>query len=744
MLIRYDLVDVVISVYLQGSIMHVQKVSMEGFLHFREQRTVEMNRGVTAYTGPSGSGKSTIFQAIRWCIFGTLRADDIESVINDASTKATVSVVFTHDGATYRVTRTRGRGVDGRTGPTSMLLEQVDSRGGWKTVGKKGVNAVTKNLDVIFGVDMPLMETTMFTGDTGFVAATPEDRRGILLSMLPDTRSWERHHKKMTDEHKAAKNELRDFEKTLDDLKDYKAETERSLVAAREYADTLRPAHVVREALEAASVAAGGNSGDRGRRLAELARKREEKNAEHDKNYQDTLSSFSELENYYDDLEKSFADTTKYNQGLDASQQDLSKATTNIRGTKRDQASAEKRLRDVTAELAVVGTNLQAAVDKLSLVEASLLALPTADGCPTCETPLTDLSREALHDQLQGDADTLKSEIDSLEKQQRTANKAAGEAESEVADLEGALKKLERTKTDAEQAVNKFTNRLEKEQTRRSTIVDAVSRIIGTPLKNDKSVLATLDSYLDDLDAVLLKGVVQEPKSEEELLLESDAGDLKDATEDLQYELAIVENAHGRVEELEDALEEVTERISEQSDIVDEVKREVAMLANLREACSPKGVPTSIMSRVLGGVEFHLNSLLASVGRSTMSVEFSTSRTSRTGREKPSLDILVKMSGVVRPVEALSGGERALISVASMAALGLWINEEAGDVVEDLYFDETLGAMDTDLSARALRALFSAVEEKFAAVHVITHDPNALSRVAGCRLVKMGEPDLAL
>ena len=59
----------------------------------------------------------------------------------------------------------------------------------------------------------------------------------------------------------------------------------------------------------------------------------------------------------------------------------------------------------------------------------------------------------------------LKSEIDSLEKKQRTANKAAGEAESEVADLEGALKKLERNKADAEQAVNKFTNRMEKEQT---------------------------------------------------------------------------------------------------------------------------------------------------------------------------------------------------------------------------------------------------------------------------------------
>lgn len=722
--------------------MHVEKVDMEGFLHFKEKRSVTMHPGVTAYTGPSGSGKSTIFQAIRWCVFGTLRAADIESVINDSSDKARVSIEFTHDGASYRLTRTRGRSTDGRTGPTSLELEEGTSGGGWRTVGKRGVTAVKKRLDVIFGVDMPLMETTMFTGDSNFVEAPPEDRRGILLSMLPDTREWERYHKKLMAEHKSVKAEATECAETLEDLLSYRESTEVALESAREYADSLRPIDEVKAALEAASVAAGGDSDARAVKLADLVRERKERQEEHDRAYKSALEKFTRLEELYESLARSFDVMDDHNADQEDANRRLGEITDDIRAKKRSLKQAEERCRDAGVNLASMRTNLQSHVDRLNLLRASLDALPDAEGCPTCDAPLTSTSRPALETKLKLDIGGLVVDVAQLRSDCECAEEEEDLAGKELDALKEAIRRLEGDKAKEEQAVNRISRAIDRESVTRESLIESASEAIGSPLENNRSALEAMDAHLNLLDDQLQDGVPQEPKSDEELFLEGDGDSLKEAVCDLQDELVEVEGASTRVDELEQAMAEVLERIEEQSAIVEEVDREVSMIANLREACSPKGVPTAIMGQVLGGVEFHLNSLLASVGRNAMSVRFSTSRTAKSGKEKPSLDILVTMGGVVRPVEALSGGERALISVASMAALGLWINDNSGCVVEDLYFDETLGAMDTDLSARTLRALFSAVEERFSAVHVITHDPHALSRAAGCRVVKMGEDAL--
>ena len=124
------------------------------------------------------------------------------------------------------------------------------------------------------------------------------------------------------------------------------------------------------------------------------------------------------------------------------------------------------------------------------------------------------------------------------------------------------------------------------------------------------------------------------------------------------------------------------------------------------------------------------NDILSMTGFDNFVVRYSDQKFTKSGNATPTLDIMVAVNGRERPVEALSGGERALITLtASIAIYGVLCGDT--DDVGLIVFDETL----TGLDDSAATVVCSVLEKLSSAsgmgqIFVVSHDPAVIKSLA--------------
>jgi exonuclease SbcC len=91
-------------------------LSLSGFLSYREPVEIDFTLfDLACIAGPNGAGKSSLLDAITWALFGQARRRD-DALIHTQSAAAEVGLVFSYEGNTYYVQRTKPR-------EKTMLLE---------------------------------------------------------------------------------------------------------------------------------------------------------------------------------------------------------------------------------------------------------------------------------------------------------------------------------------------------------------------------------------------------------------------------------------------------------------------------------------------------------------------------------------------------------------------------------------------------------------------------------------------
>lgn len=156
----------------------------------------------TGIVGPNGTGKSTAFSdAPLWALFGETRGDAdacVRRVQSEnensgvakgrrkgtakSAVTASVTLYFEHDGARWKVVRTRSAGKAGKT--TLSLMKQENSM--WSDRSGATVRATEQAIRELLRMDASVFRATsmMVQGDSAaFCSAAPAERRAVLSSL---------------------------------------------------------------------------------------------------------------------------------------------------------------------------------------------------------------------------------------------------------------------------------------------------------------------------------------------------------------------------------------------------------------------------------------------------------------------------------------------------------------------------------------------------------------------------------
>lgn len=692
--------------------MLVQSLSIEGFLGIQNKWHKEFSDGSTLFVGATGSGKSSVVASIRWALFGTTRVKkSVDSVVNDQSDKAVVELVFEHGGEQYRVIRERSA----KPAVTSLTVAKRSARG-WRSVGGKTVTSAQKKINGILGVDPKLLELLMFTERETFVLAKPEERRKALLSMLPDTSAWQVDYEVVSARYKAEEARLAKLEDeaqgaTLDiqdimrDIEDAEGELE-SLPTLAEAEEMLAVARGVDGGIDRASIR---------NRLDALRSERAQEFARDESGRKEKFRNIEVLTKAADGAVDLLGELDE----LRSDRERLSQEIKELKGnSSRDSEALGEALAKASASLEQERGRHGELSNSYSLLQSA------GDCCPTCRSELGEdrisIALKTIGKDIEKSEGLIASLESSYQKAMRERDDAIAANEETAASLKDAEAQLIDVNfaiRDCEEAVN--------------DCYEDMQDILGVPQTGDE-LIDKADDYIaaasDELSSA--PATMREP-SEEELFLEGQLEKDVQGTSDIEETILAIKRANKDVAEYKDELQKVSAYKQEVDGEIAELADRVETLGVLKKACSTKGVQTWLMGGVLQKLAKRQNDILSMTGFDNFVVRYSDQKFTKSGNATPTLDIMVAVDGCERPVEALSGGERALITLtASIAIYGVL----CGDVndVGLIVFDETL----TGLDDSAATVVCSVLEKLSSAsgmgqTFVVSHDPAVIKSLAG-------------
>lgn len=691
--------------------MLVQSLTIEGFLGIQDRWHKEFSDGSTLFVGATGSGKSSVVAAIRWALFGTTRVKkSVDSVVNDQSDKAVVELVFEHGGEQYRVIRERSA----KPAVTSLSVAKRSPRG-WRSVGGKTVTSAQKKINSILGVDPKLLELLMFTERETFVLAKPEERRKALLSMLPDTSAWQADYEVVSARYKADEARLARLEDEAQGVALDIQDIERDIKDAESELDSLP---TLAEAKEMLAVARGVDGGiDRTSIRNRLDALRSERAQEFARDESERKEKFRNIEV----LTKAADGAVDLLSELDELRGDRERLSQEIKELKGNSSRDSEALDEA---LAKASASLEQERGRHGELNNSYSLLQSAgDCCPTCRSELGEDGISVALRTIGKDIEKSEGLIVSLESSYQEALRKRDDAIAANEKTAALLKDAEAQFIDVNFAIRDCEEAL-------SDCYEDMQSILGVPQTGDE-LIDKADDYIaatsDELSSA--PATMREP-SEEELFLEGQLEKDAQSTSDIEETILAIKRVNKDIAEYKDELQKVTDYKQEVDGEIAELTDRVEALGVLKRACSTKGVQTWLMGGVLQKLAKRQNDILSMTGFDNFLVRYSDQKFTKSGNATPTLDIMVAINGRERPVEALSGGERALITLtASIAIYGVLCGD--ADDVGLIVFDETL----TGLDDSAATVVCSVLEKLSSAsgmgqIFVVSHDPAVIKSLA--------------
>ena len=164
------------------------KLSLSGFMSFRERQTVAMDDlSLFAITGPTGSGKSSLLDAIVYALYGQtprLGKQRLESLIHQNADSLQVSLEFASRDVVYRVFRTLQHSKGSNR--SQVRLERQEGTD-WKQLPETSSSDIARRVQAIVGLDYDNFTRAVLLpqGDfSAFLQGTPSQRGDLLIKLL--------------------------------------------------------------------------------------------------------------------------------------------------------------------------------------------------------------------------------------------------------------------------------------------------------------------------------------------------------------------------------------------------------------------------------------------------------------------------------------------------------------------------------------------------------------------------------
>lgn len=193
------------------------RLCLSGFTSYSEAEPADIDFSgldLACISGSNGAGKSSLLDGITYALYGEARKRD-ESIINNASNRAEVTLDFEYEGQVYRVIRAIVRG---KGSQVDFMVRRAD--GDWKILTERTLTETNAVIERTLRLDYETFVNASFflqgKADS-FATQKPSDRKRILSSIL-GLDQWERYRERALELQREKTNELTLVNARLDEI----------------------------------------------------------------------------------------------------------------------------------------------------------------------------------------------------------------------------------------------------------------------------------------------------------------------------------------------------------------------------------------------------------------------------------------------------------------------------------------------------------------------------------------------
>jgi len=669
--------------------MKIQIVQLEN-IRSHTKSTVPLTHGFNCLVGGVGCGKSSVMYAVDFAMFGdTIGSKSFDYLMREDMDWCRVTVVFTHNGRTYKLTR----GLKRKGKSIAQDFEQLKLYEDDRLVASMKTDAIAEQFKAITGFDKELYrEIVWFRQEhlKELLDAAPRDRQRRLDELF-GLSDYEVAWSNIAQYQRDYETEKRIYEKDpdvngLEKLSDeYNRASEEFTLLEMDLENSTQKLAVAKRLLDEANTKLKQVE-DKKLAFEELKRKEARLNAE-TKNMTATLTSFMQRM----EGKKTIVDNLQQRQSsLDTQMKTCLEKLVQI-GLPDSQSVEELRLciSGFDDKISTLKAEQEATSRSMQQDQKRAVSLSEEDKCPLCIQPLTGDYKIALKHRIEHEN---------------------GEREKIINKLRLQVADLQKVKTIASEAFSTLQTCLTRGADLKARIVEEENnlRTLSEEFKDKRELDIQLRSELQQLQLEISKFNLSE--------VDTARTQREQAFRQFYAIESDLRTKEARKKDLAQRLDDVKERINlaqEKLERMEKIRRTVEVLGAIRDAY--RSIQPKLRSEFVKVLRNFVQQVLDSL----------------VGGEGPMLNVVIdesytpyvkSESGVDREVSHLSGGERTLLAFAYRLGLGqLIMQSRTGHGLSVLMLDEpteNLGSEDGSIE-RLAEAIsrFKAIEQIIAVTH---------------------------
>lgn len=689
-----------------GSLERIHSIALE-HIGPHENTLVELQDGLVGIAGHNGSGKTFFAEAIIACPYGEWpsRPGFYEQVSAGYEGESRIEIVFSADGKRYCARRL----IKGAKSTQDTYLLEARGEGGYQPIAGPKVRDFEAATERLIG-SKDLVLATIFSSQNSagdLTEVQPRERQAVLRKLIGADR-YEGIHEaakerrmRIAAEKENRRTSLEQAEEQAAKLAELTAEYERiqGLKALAEEEVKTQEAALEDIRLRTAEVEVAQRQRARLEQEANEAAARVTRAEANLRTMQDRIAkaeaSAGELERIETELkalEGVEEELAKMN-ALLAEERELKEQIHQAEIRLKDMASSESRLRESAAVL-----RKQAA-----LVDDPELGCDSPSAEPPCK--------------LMASAVAAKNELAAQVHELANAESAVANARSAWEQAKGEYDRREFPQI--QEQVRQHEAKLKQAARLREQKAALAATLANLPTLREQ-----VDDYAHELEhlktqseekASLLADCAQPDTSQRDLLAR------KDTAERLLQQARASVSGHtqtlGRLEERVGQASAAGRRADELRTEIKQLEGQLADVGLVARAFGKDGVPQLLIDTALPQIQAILDDLLEG---SDLKLGLSTTRDTKSGAQRETLDIIVYGPHGAREIAACSGGERKKLRIIFRLALAKFQVQRSGNRYEVLVIDEAFDALDADNRAEVIACL-NRLGDSFRQVLVVTH-----------------------